>query len=38
MLLAADLPSGLVRDRSVAPGRPLAVSLPAERIRVFPAA
>jgi putative 2-aminoethylphosphonate ABC transporter, ATP-binding protein len=38
MILAADLPSGVVRDCGVEPGRPLAVSLPQERIRVFPAA
>jgi iron(III) transport system ATP-binding protein len=38
MILAADLPSGVVRDRGVVPGRPLSVSLPTERLRVFPAA
>lgn len=38
MILAADLPSGIVRDRSVSAGRPLSVSLPRERLRVFPAA
>ena len=38
MILAADLPSGVVRDRSVSAGRPLSVSLPYERLRVFPAA
>ena len=37
MILAADLSSGVVRDCGVEPGRPLAVSLPQERIRVFPA-
>ena len=38
MLLAADLPSSLVRTSSVAPGMPLSVALPSDRIRVFPAA
>ena len=37
MILAADLPSGIVRDFGVEPGCPLAVSLPQECIRVFPA-
>lgn len=36
-LLAADLPSVSVRDGTVAPGLPLSVALPRERIRVFPA-
>jgi len=35
MILAADLPSDLVRQGSVAPGQPMSVSLPRERIRVF---
>ncbi len=37
MILAADLSSGVVRSCGVEPGRPLAVSLPQERIRLFPA-
>ncbi|HYN38580.1 MAG TPA: putative 2-aminoethylphosphonate ABC transporter ATP-binding protein, partial [Rhodospirillales bacterium] len=37
MILAADLPSGIVRDRAMAPGLPLSVALPRERLRVFPA-
>jgi iron(III) transport system ATP-binding protein len=37
MILAADLPSGVVRDCGLKPGHPLAVSLPEERIQVFPA-
>jgi iron(III) transport system ATP-binding protein len=37
MILAADLPSHVVRDRQVAPGSAVSVTLPGDRIRVFPA-
>ncbi len=36
MILAADLPSSLVRDQQLAPGRKLTVTLPSDRLSVFP--
>ncbi len=35
-ILAADLPSSVVRQRSLSRGQSLTVSLPSERVRVYP--
>ena len=38
MILAADLPSTVVRQRQLSQGGPLTITLPSDRLRVYPAA